>query len=95
MLVLVKYKVPPPCTTTSPDETPSAITPETVVVVPAATLKVGSPDTVMALAIVVSAVVVNVAGVVLEPTKSSCPVPIAEPELMLKLEPALTVVPPV
>ena len=49
----------------------------------------------MVFVIMVSAVTVKVAVLVLELLKSSDPVPSAEPELMLKFEPALTVVPPV
>ena len=69
-MAAVKAKVPPPVTTTSPEETPSVMGEEMVVVVPGATLKTGSPETVMALAIVVVAVVVKVAGTVALPIKA-------------------------
>ena len=52
-MVAVSASVPPPVTSTSPEETPSVIAPEIVVVVPEAMLNVGSPETVIELAMVV------------------------------------------
>ena len=86
--------MPVPATSTSPAATPSAIALLTVSVVPDATLNTGSPDTVIGLLNVMLAVVISVAGTVLEPTSASPPLPSAEAEPILNTAPLSTSVPP-